>query len=80
MYFVFLFNLACECNVRGSATSQCDRNNGSCVCVPGIGGFKCDECARGYIGNAPNCSPCGECFENWDRIVGGLKGTTELEL
>ncbi|XP_021960938.1 laminin subunit beta-1 isoform X2 [Folsomia candida] len=66
----------CQCNEWGSSTSQCDRVNGSCVCHPGIGGAKCDECARGYIGSAPSCSPCGECFENWDRIIGNLKTQT----
>lgn len=33
----------------------------------GIGGEKCEVCGRGYLGTAPNCDPCGECFENWDK-------------
>lgn len=28
----------CECDPIGSATQQCDRINGSCVCLPGSGG------------------------------------------
>ncbi|XP_050439565.1 laminin subunit beta-1-like [Adelges cooleyi] len=57
----------CECNPEGSATQQCNQTTGFCNCVLGIGGEKCDICARGYLGTAPNCSPCGECFENWDQ-------------
>lgn len=48
---------------------QCARDDGACVCLKGIGGHKCDECARGYLGQAPYCTPCGECFDNWDRII-----------
>ena len=64
---------ACDCNPEGSATLQCHQGNGTCVCMMGIGGDKCDKCARGFIGTAPNCRPCGECFDNWDRILNELK-------
>ncbi|GAB6026920.1 laminin beta [Chamberlinius hualienensis] len=63
----------CECDRGGSETLQCNRENGSCICRVGIGGPKCDRCARGYTGQAPYCSPCGECFDNWDLILQGLK-------
>ena len=63
----------CNCNAEGSADLQCDRTSGSCKCRPGIGGHKCNECARGYLGTAPHCSPCGECFENWDKVISELK-------
>ena len=64
----------------------------------GIGGEKCDECARGYVQRAdltpehpvlnktipygadPDCIPCGECFENWDRILINLETTTKEEV
>lgn len=68
--------VACECNPYGSATQQCHRETGQCVCNLGIGGFKCDKCARGYLGDAPYCEPCGECFDNWDIILDGLKEET----
>lgn len=71
--------LACECNLEGSRTMQCAREDGACHCLKGIGGHKCDECARGYLGQAPYCSPCGECFDNWDRIINEKKEET-LEL
>lgn len=68
---------ACDCNLYGSSTHQCDRETGQCKCIQGIGGYKCDMCARGYLGEAPSCSPCGECFDNWDDILDGLRSQTE---
>lgn len=69
--------LACECDRYGSATQQCDRETGKCNCHPGIGGYKCDQCDRGYLGHAPYCSPCGECFNNWDLILNGIQEDTK---
>lgn len=66
----------CECNPSGSATLQCLRNNGSCVCIDGISGPRCDRCARGFTGRAPHCDPCGECFDNWDLTITTLKDHT----
>lgn len=60
---------ACDCDVVGSATMQCDRRTGSCECLAGVGGHKCDRCARGTTGQMPYCVPCGECFDDWDRII-----------
>ena len=57
---------------------QCHQNNGSCICMPGIGGYNCDECARGYLGTVPYCRECGECFNNWDRVLDELKGKQQL--
>lgn len=45
--------------------------------MKGIGGYKCDECARGYLGEAPYCDPCGECFDNWDDILTALNSQTD---
>nr|NP_476618.1 LanB1, isoform A [Drosophila melanogaster]NP_723319.1 LanB1, isoform B [Drosophila melanogaster]P11046.4 RecName: Full=Laminin subunit beta-1; AltName: Full=Laminin B1 chain; Flags: Precursor [Drosophila melanogaster]AAF52563.1 LanB1, isoform A [Drosophila melanogaster]AAN10647.1 LanB1, isoform B [Drosophila melanogaster] len=66
----------CECDQFGAADFQCDRETGNCVCHEGIGGYKCNECARGYIGQFPHCSPCGECFNNWDLILSALEDAT----
>lgn len=66
----------CNCNSYGSATHQCNRETGQCVCIQGMGGYKCDQCARGYLGEAPYCSPCGECFDNWDDILNSLSNQT----
>lgn len=68
--------LECHCNPEGSKTLQCDMKSGKCHCLPGIGGDKCDTCARGYLGTAPKCYPCGECFDNWDRILDEIKNNT----
>lgn len=69
--------LACDCDRYGSATQQCDRLTGKCFCHPGMGGYKCDQCDRGYLGHAPYCSPCGECFDNWDLILSGIQEDTK---
>lgn len=50
---------------------------GKCVCKQGIGGDKCNLCARGFIGQAPYCSSCGECFDNWDIILTNLESDTQ---
>lgn len=42
----------------------------------GIGGYKCDQCDRGFEGQAPQCSSCGECFDNWDLILNSLQTET----
>uniref|UniRef100_A0A914C176 Laminin subunit beta-1 n=1 Tax=Acrobeloides nanus TaxID=290746 RepID=A0A914C176_9BILA len=63
----------CQCDTYGAATQQCHRNNGTCICRPGSGGPLCNECARGYTGRWPQCEACGECFDNWDRILQTLK-------
>ncbi|KAH9510039.1 Laminin subunit beta-1 [Bulinus truncatus] len=68
--------LSCECNKQGSLSMQCDRRTGQCSCVPGVTGFKCDRCARGTTGDLPNCVPCGECFDNWDKIIMDLRNQT----
>ncbi|XP_052780094.1 laminin subunit beta-1-like [Mya arenaria] len=66
----------CECDVQGSAQAQCDRKTGQCVCKVGISGYKCDRCDRGTTGELPNCVPCGDCFDNWDRVVRDLRDQT----
>lgn len=42
-----------------------------------MGGYKCNQCDRGYLGQAPYCSPCGECFDNWDLILDNIKDETQ---
>ncbi|XP_058032258.1 laminin subunit gamma-2 [Ahaetulla prasina] len=64
--------MPCNCNLRGSASAQCD-NHGRCYCKPGVTGDKCDRCqhnfhsfseagciAVGQIQNIQcNCDPSG---------------------
>ncbi|XP_013395107.1 laminin subunit beta-1 isoform X3 [Lingula anatina] len=68
----------CDCNREGSASLQCDRRTGQCECLEGVAGHKCDRCERGTTGQLPNCVPCGECFDNWDKIIQDLAGRTRL--
>lgn len=71
------FFTACNCDLDGSISAQCNKETGQCICKPGMGGYRCDVCDRGYFGNAPYCSHCGECFENWDRILQDLKSNKQ---
>jgi len=67
----------CECTEHGSVTSQCDKGTGACVCKKGITGYNCDRCDRGTTGNIPYCTPCGECFDDWSKVLDELKGQLE---
>lgn len=44
------------------------------MCLIGISGYKCDCCDRGIIGELFNCKFCGECFDNWDRVIRDFRG------
>lgn len=70
----------CQCNREGSLSLVCDNKTGACRCLQGIGGAKCDKCARGYIGRWPNCESCGECFEQWDKIIRAMRNETQALL
>uniref|UniRef100_A0A6Q2X9S7 Laminin, beta 2 (laminin S) n=1 Tax=Esox lucius TaxID=8010 RepID=A0A6Q2X9S7_ESOLU len=67
----------CDCDPRGIETSQCDQKTGHCVCQQGVSGVRCDQCARGFSGQFPNCQPCHQCFGDWDRVVQDLAVRTK---
>ncbi|XP_053324821.1 laminin subunit beta-1-like [Spea bombifrons] len=64
---------ACNCDQYGSEISQCDHLTGKCVCREGFAGQRCDQCDRGFKDNFPRCSPCHQCFAQWDLIIAQLR-------
>lgn len=52
----------CNCDPRGTIKEICDKENGMCICKPGYGGARCDQCQPGYWGH-PDCKPCN-CSES----------------
>ena len=57
----------------GSDNGKCDKKTGECKCLPRITGKYCDTCQLGSFGNAPLCYKCGECFDQWNKIITNLK-------
>ena len=51
---------ACDCDPVGSLNSTCNEYDGQCVCKPGFGGRKCDQCETNFWGNPREgtCLPC----------------------
>ena len=62
MFFIlfgsFVHFSACDCSPFGSEHSDCNRQNGQCVCKPGYEGKKCDRCASGFGQISEGCLPC----------------------
>jgi hypothetical protein len=49
----------CNCDLTGSVSSQCNPQNGNCLCKPGVGGRFCDQCLPDYWNFTANgCQPC----------------------
>ncbi|CAH8581151.1 unnamed protein product [Schistosoma haematobium] len=59
----------CNCDRIGSTSDLCDPLTGQCPCRTGITGQRCDRCDRGTEGILPDCVPCGECWNNWDKAI-----------
>ncbi|XP_039250943.2 uncharacterized protein LOC120328499 [Styela clava] len=55
-----LLQEACDCNVLGSLTADCDVCTRECVCKPNVVGRRCDQCAPGHynISHSAGCTAC----------------------
>ena len=55
----------CQCDSRGSASDDCDSVSGTCTCLPGVTGLRCDQCLPGFTGISSgvcvrcSCDPSG---------------------
>uniref|UniRef100_A0A8C7Q6N4 Usher syndrome 2A (autosomal recessive, mild) n=1 Tax=Oncorhynchus mykiss TaxID=8022 RepID=A0A8C7Q6N4_ONCMY len=52
--------VGCDCDPVGSLNPFCEPEGGLCECREGVGGQRCDSCARGLYGlhQAGSCIPC----------------------
>ncbi|XP_062857847.1 laminin subunit alpha-2 [Trichomycterus rosablanca] len=49
----------CQCNLNGSASEVCNKENGQCQCRQNARGRKCDECMPGtHMQPGSGCLPC----------------------
>ena len=51
---------ACECNIYGSVSAECNLQNGECTCKPNVQGRQCDKCREGFwnLTSGEGCSAC----------------------
>ncbi|XP_052834287.1 laminin subunit alpha-3-like [Octopus bimaculoides] len=55
MKYIYLYvhlcvlSTACDCNVGGSATMNCNKQTGQCICKPRVFGMKCDKPLKTYF-------------------------------
>ncbi|KAH9420223.1 Laminin subunit alpha-2 [Dermatophagoides pteronyssinus] len=66
---------ACNCDIQGSVSTQCNPTTGQCECKPNYTGVRCDHCAPGY-GNIElgciscNCNMTGSMDQFCDEVTG----------
>ena len=59
---VFVFS-ACDCDLTGSTSFECNPVGGQCECKDNVVGRRCDQCAPGTYGFGPNgCSRKHVCY------------------
>ncbi|XP_071494249.1 laminin subunit alpha-2-like [Diadema antillarum] len=52
--------LPCSCDPDGSLQTTCATYGGACLCKPGVGGQRCDQCLPGFFNfTADGCQACG---------------------
>uniref|UniRef100_A0A674PDZ8 Laminin subunit alpha 3 n=1 Tax=Takifugu rubripes TaxID=31033 RepID=A0A674PDZ8_TAKRU len=63
---------ACQCSTEGSYGNVCNPVSGQCLCLPGVVGQQCDQCASGL--RFPQCSIHG-CNSAGSAVVDPLTGS-----
>lgn len=49
----------CSCDTVGSVSTDCDPVTGTCVCLSGVTGERCDQCLAGFTGfSSMGCVQC----------------------
>ena len=63
IFIVFLTVVTpCQCDSRGSLSSECDFNQ-NCLCKTYVRGINCDQCSEGYYNlDANNANGCTQCY------------------
>lgn len=59
----------CNCDPMGSKSINCDKRNGTCFCIDGYTGQKCDKCSLGYFNASANLpfTQQADPLNQWNR-------------
>ncbi|XP_074640335.1 laminin subunit alpha-like [Tubulanus polymorphus] len=64
--------IACDCNIDGSLSFDCEEFSGQCQCKSNIIGRTCSKCKTGFYG-FPNCQRCecpsGLCAQDTGKCI-----------
>ena len=69
--FTFLPS-ACDCNIWGSNSTDCDKETGQCECLEGNTGQQCDICGEWAVVTAEGCENCTGCTAILRDYIGEL--------
>lgn len=61
---------ACNCDPFGAKSLNCDKRNGTCFCIDGYTGWKCDKCSLGYYNASAVLDMAGNNLEQSSALIG----------